>query len=99
MTTATVKVLDELIKAGPDGERWGYELMDSTGLASGSLYPILSRLERHHLIASRWGEPIEDAPGRPRRRYYRMTAQGALALHQAERVEFEAGAAAAWGFV
>jgi PadR family transcriptional regulator PadR len=42
----------------------------------GSLYPILTRLERRGLIVGRWVEK----PGEHRRRYYRLTSQGSKFL-------------------
>ena len=56
--------------------RWlhGYELSELTGLKSGSLYPILMRLNDRGLLESKW-EPSPH-PGRPQRRLYRLTAQG-----------------------
>lgn len=55
--------------------RYGYDLSRETGLASGSLYPILGRLADRELLETKW----EDDPpeGRPRRHLYRLTAQGA----------------------
>jgi len=55
--------------------RYGYDICRETGLASGTLYPILGRLTDRGLLETRW----EDDPpeGRPRRHLYRLTAQGA----------------------
>jgi DNA-binding PadR family transcriptional regulator len=55
--------------------RYGYDLSRETGLASGTLYPILARLADRGLLETRW----EDDPpeGRPRRHLYRLTAHGA----------------------
>ena len=55
--------------------RYGYDISRETGLASGTLYPILGRLADRGLLETRW----EDDPpeGRPRRHLYRLTAQGA----------------------
>jgi DNA-binding PadR family transcriptional regulator len=58
----------------PSVERHGYDLMQTTGLASGSLYPILGRLLEHEVLVSRWDLPEEGA--RPRR-YYQLTERGA----------------------
>ena len=58
-------------------DRWrhGYDICRETGLASGTLYPILGRLADRGLLESRWEE---DPPeGRPRRHLYRLTAAGA----------------------
>ncbi|RPI23672.1 MAG: PadR family transcriptional regulator [Actinobacteria bacterium] len=60
------------LAAGP-GWRHGYDLARETGLASGTLYPVLMRLEERGYLESRWSEGIE---GRPRRHLYRITAAG-----------------------
>jgi PadR family transcriptional regulator PadR len=64
--------------------RYGFELMDFTGLPSGTVYPILRRLEEQHLVTSRWEETAAaHGAGRPRRRYYELTPAGRAALAQA----------------
>jgi len=75
MTPATVKVLQALMKA-PDAQHYGYALMRATGLKSGSLYPILERLERTGWVDSQWEEIDDRQEGRPPRRYYQMTTLG-----------------------
>lgn len=65
-------------------ENWfhGYVLSRVTGLKSGTLYPLLMRLNDHGLLAARWSEPAQ--PGRPPRHEYRLTPAGlALAREQA----------------
>lgn len=77
VTPAVAKVLHAFLD-DPTAERYGFELMQTTGLASGSLYPILARLEAAEWVASE-KEPINPAKtGRPARRYYRITAEGIL---------------------
>ena len=66
----TQAVLDELL-ADPTAERYGFDLARATGLASGTLYPILMRLEERGMLTARW----EFAQGRPRH-VYRLTAEG-----------------------
>ena len=66
------------------GHRYGFDIMDATGLASGTVYPALRRLERATLLRGRW----EDAPaahrgGRPQRRLYELTAAGETAHEEA----------------
>lgn len=59
------------------GHRYGFDIMDATGLASGTVYPALRRLEGAGLLRSRWeaaSRALED--GRPRRRFYELTAEG-----------------------
>jgi hypothetical protein len=60
----------------------GSEVMDALGIASGTLYPILARFEAAKWLTSRWekGNPVE--LGRPRKRYYQLTALGANKARQ-----------------
>ena len=71
------------ILAALAGADWlyGLELAERTGLKSGSLYPILIRLDERGLLESRWIEP--SAPGRPPRHAYRILAAGRQALAEA----------------
>ena len=66
------------------GVRHGFDILDVTGLQSGTAYPILRRLEDGGLMRSRW-EAVERAraEGRPPRRYYELTGAGAEALQEA----------------
>jgi len=77
------------------GHRFGLDVMRETGLASGTVYPTLTRAEASGFVRGRW-EPAAEAvrQGRPRRRYYQLTAAGQDALEQA-MVRF--GALAALG--
>jgi PadR family transcriptional regulator, regulatory protein PadR len=77
MTTSVLKVAAALLEdAGAD--RYGLQLMQDTGLPSGTLYPILVRLERAGWVRSHWEDADPVAEGRPNRRYYRLTAEGAV---------------------
>jgi PadR family transcriptional regulator PadR len=55
----------------------GVEISRETKLASGTLYPILLRLEQAGWLVGQWETSDPSALGRPRRRYYRMTGIGA----------------------
>ena len=68
------------------GLRYGFDIIDATGLQSGSVYPILRRLEDAGLLRSKW-EPVRAARDeqRPPRRYYQVTGAGAEALREALR--------------
>ncbi len=89
---ATVAIL----RAVRDGHRFGLDIMDATGLPSGTVYPTLARMEDRSYVASEWeDEATARAEGRPRRRYYRLTPEGARALAVAlERLGLIAGAPA-----
>jgi DNA-binding PadR family transcriptional regulator len=76
MTSSVLKVVAALL-ADPNTERYGLDLMQDTRLPSGTLYPILVRLERTGWVQSRWETNDPVAQGRPNRRYYRLTGQGA----------------------
>jgi PadR family transcriptional regulator len=76
----TLSVLAAL-EAAPSEWRHGYLLAKQTGLASGTLYPILIRLTDRQLIEARWED--EQPAGRPRRHLYRLTADGLAAAHAA----------------
>lgn len=75
MTIATQYVLATLL-AEPDREYYGAEIGSAAGLASGTVHPILARLEGRGWLISRWEEVDTSAAGRPARRYYRLTADG-----------------------
>jgi DNA-binding PadR family transcriptional regulator len=63
--------------------RYGFELGALTGLASGTVHPILARLEAARWVESFWEDIDTAAAGRPRRRYYRLTADGVPAVRMA----------------
>jgi len=77
---ATVTVLQALSK----GYRYGFDIIDATGLPSGTVYPILGRLEEDGLVTSSWEDAeAAHAEKRPPRRYYELAAPGAEALERA----------------
>lgn len=54
-------------------------------LAHGTLYKALDRLRSRGLLEASWEDPaVAEAQGRPRRRLYRITAEGERALREAE---------------
>jgi DNA-binding PadR family transcriptional regulator len=66
------------------GREFGFEIMDATGLAAGTVYPALDRLEDLGFARSRWeSEAIAHKDGRPARRYFEITAAGRKALAEA----------------
>nr|WP_082772382.1 PadR family transcriptional regulator [Actinoplanes sp. TFC3] len=75
MTSSVLKVIAALL-ADPTSERYGLQIMQATGLPSGTLYPILVRLERAGWVESKWEDVDPALEGRPSRRYYRLTAEG-----------------------
>jgi PadR family transcriptional regulator len=65
-------VLERFLERATDW-RYGYELSRETGLKSGTLYPILMRLEKHKLLEAQW---ITTEDGVPPRHTYRLTPNG-----------------------
>ncbi|BCJ40674.1 hypothetical protein GCM10010168_73380 [Actinoplanes ianthinogenes] len=77
-TTAVARVLAAFLE-DPAADRYGLDLMRDSGYPSGTLYPILMRLERAGWIEARWETLDPVAAGRPARKYYRLTSDGAVA--------------------
>jgi DNA-binding PadR family transcriptional regulator len=77
----------QVLHAIANGARYGFDVMDATGLKSGQVYRSLSRFEEAGLVRSEWEDPdhaVEQK--RPRRRYYDITSAGRLTLREvAER--------------
>lgn len=89
-----------VLQALTQGYAYGFEIMRAAHLPSGTVYPLLRRLESEGLVEARW-EDAEEAheEGRPPRRYYSATPEGNRALVdarerlRAQRALFEGGAA------
>ena len=59
------------------GHRHGFDVMDATGLPSGTVYPMLRRLEREGMVRANWEDPgTARTEQRPPRRYYELTGEG-----------------------
>jgi len=82
MTIPTQIVLEALLH-GSARELYGLEIGELAGLRSGTVHPILARLEGLGWLTSRWEEIDPQTEGRPPRRYYRITAEGAQAARSA----------------
>src|SRR5215475_9895938 len=72
LSPQTIQVLDAFLQA-PKTWRYGYDISRDTGLKSGTLYPILMRLEKLKLLETCW-ESTE--AGTPPRHMYRLTRDG-----------------------
>ncbi len=74
-----------VLQALSQGHRFGFDIMDATGLPSGTVYPALRRLEGLHFVTSTW-EHDDNAKkaGRPRRRNYQLSKSGREQLVEAE---------------
>ena len=70
-----------ILQAIHSGYKYGFSVMEMTGLPSGTVYPAMRRLERDDLIRSQWEkQSIADSEQRPPRKYYKLTASGIASL-------------------
>jgi PadR family transcriptional regulator PadR len=73
LTYPTTLVLQALLQ----GHHHGFDIMDATGLPSGTVYPILRRLDAEGHVRSRWEKDgVARREQRPPRRYYELTSSG-----------------------
>jgi PadR family transcriptional regulator PadR len=79
MTTQTLKVLRNFLD-DPGHQLSGAQICKVTGMSSGTVYPILIRLEEQGILHSKWEEGNPELLGRPRRRFYRISETGLLAV-------------------
>jgi len=64
-----------------DGVAYGLDIVQETGMPSGTVYPTLGRLKKRGLVTAQWEDQrVAEREGRPRRRYYSLSAEGADAL-------------------
>ena len=71
----------QILGAVRDGISYGLDIVARTGLPSGTVYPTLGRLKKSGMVKARWEDQrVAEREGRPRRRYYELTADGAGAL-------------------
>jgi DNA-binding PadR family transcriptional regulator len=74
-----------VLQALNQGHKFGFDIMEVTGLPSGTIYPALRRLEALELVTSDWERDLKARKeGRPRRRYYQLTKTGTEQLREAE---------------
>ena len=75
LTYPTSLVLQALLQ----GHHHGFDIMDATALPSGTVYPILRRLDAEGLVRSRWEKDgVARREQRPPRRYYELTPSGKI---------------------
>ena len=73
-----------VLHALASGVRHGFDIIDATELPSGTVYPILRRLERDSLVTADWEDhAIARDEQRPPRRYYELTPAGHAVLAEA----------------
>jgi PadR family transcriptional regulator PadR len=75
VTAAVSKVLAAFLE-DPEVDRYGLDLMRASGHPSGTLYPILLRLQKAGWVETYWEDIDPVQAGRPARRYYRLTPDG-----------------------
>ena len=72
-TTSQLRLVLEVLLSDPEGKHWGFGIMKTTGLTSGTVYVILARLEGEGWVTSDWADPEGSSP---RRRFYQLTPEG-----------------------
>ena len=73
-----------VLQAIANGFEYGFDIIDSTNLPSGTVYPALRRLEEARLVRSAWEDhKVAQEAQRPPRKYYEMTGEGESALADA----------------
>jgi DNA-binding PadR family transcriptional regulator len=82
LSLQALRVLQAFVEE-PTEARYGLELMEHTSLKSGTIYPVLHRLETAGWLRS-WNEPVDTAEvGRPARRLYALTPTGLASAQEA----------------
>jgi DNA-binding PadR family transcriptional regulator len=76
ITGPTLKIIGQFIAAPQEGLS-GADIAKATGVSSGTLYPVLFRLEKAGWFESKWESVDPSEVGRPRRRLYSLTSLGA----------------------
>ena len=87
VTGPLIRVLLALLEE-PHRELYGLAILRATRLKSGTMYPLLERLETLGWVASRWEDADPSEKGRPRRRFYRLSALG---VHEGRQLLIEHG--------
>ncbi len=73
-----------ILQAVANGYRYGFDIIDISGMPGGTVYPALRRLEESGYLASEWEkQSIAQAASRPPRKYYVLTREGQEALAEA----------------
>ena len=73
-----------VLQAVSNGYVYGFDIMDATGLPSGTVYPALRRMQASGLIGARWEDAATaQREQRPPRKYYELTKSGGRALADA----------------
>jgi PadR family transcriptional regulator, regulatory protein PadR len=79
VTDATLDVLEVLLHGG--GDLYGLKIAKAAGRPTGSVFPILAKLEDCGWVASEWETGDRAARG-PRRRFYELSPDGLIQARQ-----------------
>lgn len=74
--TRTLLDVLRVLCADPQRWCWGFQIVCDTGVASGTVQPILNRLVARGWVETRWEDDGYLGTGRARRRYMRLTDEG-----------------------
>src|SRR5262245_36240933 len=73
----------QILQAIAAGYVYGFDIMNATGLPSGTVYPILSKLEDSGFVKSNWESArVAKREKRPARRSYVITGEGREAVRE-----------------
>ncbi|MFD7291817.1 PadR family transcriptional regulator [Streptomyces sp. NPDC059897] len=81
LTRPTLEVIKVLLASTPDDPAWGLRICQEAELGSGTVYPILDRLEQHGWVTT--SVEVTPHPGRPPRRFYELSGTGRVAASDA----------------
>lgn len=97
LTMTTMKVLGAFCE-DPNAEMSGREIGAKVKLPSGTVYPILLRMQDAEWLTSQWEDIDPKEEGRPRRRFYKMTALGYRKTQDALKEVTQSFGVPAWNF-
>lgn len=89
VTVPVLQVIDLLLSEPARDDWFALQVCRRTGLGSGTVAQILFRLQAWGWVTTRWEDATEaHRQGRPRRRLYALTGEGAAAARQVIRERF-----------
>ena len=84
LSHSSLKIVQTFVDA-PGEAFCGSELIDRAGVSPGVVYPFLVRWEEEGLLSARWEQQDASDLGRPRKRFYKLTAKGKATAREALR--------------
>jgi PadR family transcriptional regulator, regulatory protein PadR len=82
LTLASLKVLRVFLE-NPKQQLAGVDIQKQSGVPTGTLYPIVLRFESAGWLESKWEDIDPKEAGRPRKRFYWLTADGFARANEA----------------